>query len=263
MSEFVHLAVHSEYSVVDSVVFLDKLVPQVKDLGMSSIALTDRGNLTAMLKFQNECFKHGVKPIFGCELALLGAHGKTKLVVLATDQIGYHNLMRLVTNASRNSRSQRCADYEMLAEFNEGLILLSGGVRGDLGQRLLAGEYESTKNLLDWYEKHFSERFYAEISRTGRFDENDYIDAIVPLAAAGPSGVPVAAGRQATVRSPVRLPRSLHIGESEILPGGGSLPASRWVSHARAPDPSTRNLANPDVSMRPTSWRTACTSART
>ncbi|MCY4095610.1 MAG: DNA polymerase III subunit alpha [Gammaproteobacteria bacterium] len=221
MSEFVHLAVHSEYSVVDSVVFLDKLVPQVKDLGMSSIALTDRGNLTAMLKFQNECFKHGVKPIFGCELALLGAHGKTKLVVLATDQIGYHNLMRLVTNASRNSRSQRCADYEMLAEFNEGLILLSGGVRGDLGQRLLAGEYESTKNLLDWYEKHFSERFYAEISRTGRFDENDYIDAIVPLAAA--KNVPLVATNDVICVSErdfslhdakLCIQRSEHMGES-------------------------------------------------
>ena len=183
MNEFVHLSVHSEYSVVDSVVFLDKLAPAVGDLGMSSVALTDKDNLTAMLKFQNECFEQGIKPIFGCDLTLLGSHGKTKLIVLATNQPGYHNLMRLVTHASRNVRRQRCADYELLAEFNEGLILLSGGVQGDLGQRLLANEHESAENLLDWYRESFGDRFYVEVSRTGRINENEYIDAIVPLAA--------------------------------------------------------------------------------
>lgn len=180
MTEFVHLTVHSEYSVVDSVVFLDELVPAVKRLGMSSVALTDKGNLTAMLKFQNQCFEHGIKPIFGCELAILGLHGKSKLVVLAMNQPGYHNLMRLVTNSSRNTNNQRCADYEMLAEFNEGLLVLSGGVEGDLGQRLLADDFKSAESLLDWYEQHFGDRFYVEVSRTGRHDENDYIDAIVP-----------------------------------------------------------------------------------
>ncbi|MCY4129434.1 MAG: DNA polymerase III subunit alpha [Gammaproteobacteria bacterium] len=184
MTDFVHLSVHSEYSVEDSVVFLNQLVPAVKRLGMSSVALTDKGNLTAMLKFQNECRKHQIKPIFGCDLALSGANGKTKLLVLSANQAGYHNLIRLVTNASRNTGNQRCADYEMLSELNDGLILLSGGVNGDLGQRLLAKEYESAERLLDWYLEHFGDRFYAEISRTGRIDENDYIDSIVPLAAA-------------------------------------------------------------------------------
>ena len=183
MNQFVHLSVHSEYSVTDSVVFLDKLVPAVKRLGMSSVALTDKSNLTAMLKFQNECIEHGIKPIFGCDLTLLGAQGKSKLLVLAANQTGYHNLMRLVTNASRNNRSQRCADYEMLTEFNDGLILLSGGVNGDLGQRLLANEHTSAEELLDWYRQEFGDRFYAEVSRTGRIHENEYIDAIVPLTA--------------------------------------------------------------------------------
>ena len=158
---------------------------------MSSVALTDKGNLTAMLKFQNECLTQGVKPIIGCDLWALGSQGRTKLLVLATNQAGYHNLIRLVTNASRSTENQGCADYKLLSELNEGLIVLSGGVNGDLGQRLLADEFESAEKLLDWYLRHFGDRFYAEISRTGRINENDYIDAIVPLAAA--KGVPLVA----------------------------------------------------------------------
>ena len=191
MSDFVHLAVHSEYSLVDSVVFLDRLVPAVKELGMSCVALTDKGNLTAMLKFQNACFEQGIKPIFGCDLTLLGPSGKTKLLALAANQDGYHNLLRLVTNASRNVESDGCADYAMLSELNEGLILLSGGVAGDLGQRLLSDDYDSAERLLDWYLQHFGDRFYAEITRTGRVHENDYIESVVPLASA--KGAPLVA----------------------------------------------------------------------
>lgn len=191
MTDFVHLSVHSEYSVDDSVVFLNKLVPAVKQLGMSSVALTDKGNLTAMLKFQNEALEEGIKPIFGCDLAMLGPHGKTKLLVLATNQTGYHNLIRLVTNASRSTQNQCCADYKLLAELKEGLILISGGVNGDLGQRLLADEYEDAEDLIDWYLREFGDRFYAEVSRTGRANENDYIDAVVPLASV--KGVPLVA----------------------------------------------------------------------
>ena len=221
MTGFVHLSVHSEYSVDDSVVFLNELVPAVERLEMSSVALTDRGNLTAMLKFQNECRKHRIKPIFGCDLALSGAFGKSKLLVLAANQTGYHNLMRLVTNASRNVQNQRCADYEMLAELNEGLILLSGGVQGDLGQRLLADEHESAEKLLDWYLQHFGDRFYAEVSRTGRINENDYIDSIVPLAAV--KNVPLVATNDVVCVSEsdftlhdakLCIQRSEHMGES-------------------------------------------------
>ena len=191
MSDFVHLSVHSEYSIEDSVVFLNQLVPAVKQRGMSSVALTDKGNLTAMLKFQNESHENGIKPIFGCDIALKSPHGKTKLLALAMNQVGYHNLFRLVTNASRNTEHQGCADYELLSDFNEGLILLSGGVNGDLGQRLLADDYESAEKLVDWYLQLLGDRFYAEISRTGRINENDYIDAVVPLAS--DKGVPLVA----------------------------------------------------------------------
>lgn len=221
MTDFVHLSVHSEYSVEDSVVFLEQLVPAVKRLNMSSVALTDKGNLTAMLKFQNECREHRIKPIFGCDLALLSPHGKTKLLALAANQIGYHNLMRLVTNASRNIKDQRCVNYEMLSELNEGLILLSGGVQGDLGQRLLANEYESAEKLLDWYLQQFGDSFYAEISRTGRINENDYIDAVVPLASA--KNVPLVATNDVVCvlesdfslhDAKLCIQRSEHMGES-------------------------------------------------
>ena len=109
----------------------------------------------------------------------------------------------------------------MLAEFNEGLILLSGGVRGDLGQRLLANEHKRAEELLDWYAQHFGDRFYAEVSRTGRVDENDYIEAVVPLAAE--KNVPLAATNDVICVSDdaftlhdakLCIQRSEHMGES-------------------------------------------------
>lgn len=221
MTDFVHLSVHSEYSVEDSVVFLKQLAPAIRKLEMSSVALTDTGNLTAMLKFQTECHKEGIKPIFGCDLALSSSHGKSKLRLLAANQNGYHNLMRLVTNASRNAQNQGCADYEMLAELNDGLLLLSGGAQGEVGKRLLADQHESAEKLIDWYIRHFGDRFYIEVSRTGRINENDYIEAIVPLAYA--KNVPLVATNDVVCVSEsdftlhdakLCIQRSEHMGES-------------------------------------------------
>ena len=191
MSDFVHLSVHSEYSVVDSVVFLKALPPAIKQQGMSTVALTDKSNLIAMLKFQNACFDAGIKPIFGCDLNMHRPSCESRLLVLAANQVGYHNMIRLVTESSVNKSNRNCVESERLAELNEGLIVLSGGVSGDIGQRLLSGDVEGAGTLLDWYIRHFGDRFYAEVSRTGRLNENEYIEAIVPLVER--KGVPLVA----------------------------------------------------------------------
>ena len=189
MTDFVHLSVHSEYSVIDSVVFLNGIAPRIKQAGMSAVALTDRGNLFAMLKFQVSCFANGIKPIFGCDLNYNGVLGKSRLLVLATNQLGYHNLLRLVTAAT--SHVERGLDYSELESFNEGVIVLSGGVRGEVGQLLGSGEVTKAQETLERFQSTLGDRFYVELSRTGRAGENDYINQVVDLA--DQSNVPLVA----------------------------------------------------------------------
>ena len=191
MTDFVHLSVHTEYSIVDSVVFLEQLAPAIKDQGMTAVALTDKSNLTAMLKFQSACAKERIKPIFGCDINVFGELGPSRLLLLATNQTGYRNLIRLVTETCSNSKHPGSADYESLAEFNEGLIVLSGGVKGEIGRRLLNENPTGAAELLDWYRDRFGDRFYVELTRTGRKNENAYIEAVVPLAS--DKGIPLVA----------------------------------------------------------------------
>ncbi len=191
MNDFVHLSTHSEYSLVDSVVFLNQLAPAVKERGMSAVALTDKHSLTAMLKFQHACFDAGIKPIIGCDLTLLEGQGEFRLLALAANQDGHRNLIRLITEAARNPACRNRITRDMLVAHNEGLMLLSGGVTGDIGQCLLAADEANAEKHLDWYLDTFEDRFYATVTRTGRVGENAYIESVVPLAER--KGVPLVA----------------------------------------------------------------------
>lgn len=182
MTDFVHLNVHSEYSIEDSVIHLNQLVPEVKQRGMSAVALTDRNRLTAMLKFQSECIGEGVKPIIGCELSTATENGAASASVLCADQVGYHNLLRLVTAASRNTVDHGRVTVPMLEEFQRGLIFLTSGVKGHVGQTLLQHGPDDAAQLLDTYLQIFGDRLYVSISRTGRLQENDYIECMVDIA---------------------------------------------------------------------------------
>lgn len=181
MTDFVHLVVHSEYSISDSIVFLKNLAPAVKDADMAAVALTDRNNLMAMVKFQAACLEHGVKPIIGCDLRHDGSHGASRMFALAMNQTGYHNLIRLVTEASGDDSAGFFIDDDQLVERNEGLILISGGVASEIGQLLCDGDKLAAQERMAWYRERFGDRYYVALSRTGRVNENAYIEAVVPL----------------------------------------------------------------------------------
>lgn len=186
MNSFIHLAVHSEYSISDSVVRIDQLLQRVADLKMSAIALTDEVNLFALVKFYCAAFNKGIKPILGSELLLAEGDEIFRLTALCQNSIGLHHLIQLLSRAYTKGRihNQALIRWEWLVEARGGLIILSGGRRGDVGQALLQNHYPlAEERLIRWLD-YFPDSFYLELQRTKREQEEDYIYAAVKLALA-------------------------------------------------------------------------------
>jgi DNA polymerase III subunit alpha len=186
-TSFVHLSLHSEYSLVDSVIRIPQLMQRLQQLQMPAIALTDHSNLFAMVKFYRAAERAGIKPIIGAEIQLEPASGNlpARLLLLCQNRQGYTNLCRLVSHAylHSNSRDQHWVNKQDLFAHNEGLIALSGGLQGDIGQTLLqTGKTERAAQLLQQYQNHFGDRFVLQIARLGHSGEADYERWLIELA---------------------------------------------------------------------------------
>ncbi|MBX3706573.1 MAG: DNA polymerase III subunit alpha [Pseudomonadales bacterium] len=189
---FVHLRVHSEYSISDSIIKVKALAARVAALGMPAVALTDRSNLFALVKFYQACLDQGVKPLVGADLRVQSADGDPARVgVLAMNQAGYRNLLALVSDGYVASRTRGVVAREQLFARAEGLLVLSGGREGELGQALLKGDGAQARAVAEDWSAAFPGRFYIELVRTGRPQEEAYIAAAVELA--GALGLPVVA----------------------------------------------------------------------
>ncbi len=187
-SGFVHLHLHSEYSLVDGIVRIPALVKAVAAAGMPAVAITDQGNLFAMVKFYKAAQAAGVKPIVGVDLWVrCDAEGSPphRLVLLCQNQDGYRNLTRLVsrTYLEGQHRGMPMLDRAWLDGHTDGLIALSGGREGEVGRALLSGDPSAAKQVLEGWLELFPGRFYLELQRTGREGEEDYLHAAVALAA--------------------------------------------------------------------------------
>ncbi len=174
---FVHLHVHTEYSLDDGLVRIEPLMQRVSELGMPAVALTDRNNLFAAVKFYRAAWAHGIKPILGADIDLeLPAErdaGTARAVLLCQNEVGYRNLCTLLSDFYRHGA---CGiSRENLSAHNEGLIVLSGGLAGDIGQAVLSGNHAQAARALDYWQQHFDGRFYLEVSRTDRAHEDDYL----------------------------------------------------------------------------------------
>lgn len=185
---FVHLKLHSEYSLIDGLIKVKKLIERSVQMSMPAIAVTDHSNLFALIKFFRAATSAGIKPIAGCEFTLLGepdSQTGTELTLLVMDQTGYRNLTRLVSKAWLEGQRQGkpTIQHEWLPEYSEGLIALSGGRGGDVGKALLAGRLDEAKRLLHGWVQLFPQRYYLELQRSGRVDEEEYLHAAVSLAA--------------------------------------------------------------------------------
>ncbi|MDG6773099.1 DNA polymerase III subunit alpha [Thiomicrorhabdus sp. ZW0627] len=207
MTSFVHLHVHSEYSVVDSTLGVKSVVGLAKKGGQPAIALTDQSNLFALVKFYNAAIGSGVKPIIGSEIWIEDADESVfKCVLLCQDEQGYLNLSHLISMGYLKNQKLFQNDMvalikrEWLEQYNEGLIVLSGGREGDVGAAILAEKPNLVATRMKWWQTHFPDRFYLELIRTGRDGEEAYIVGAVE--AAQRYEVPVVATNDVRFASP-------------------------------------------------------------
>ncbi len=185
---FVHLRLHTEFSVVDGTNRIDELVKSAARDGQPALAITDLANLFGAVKFYKEGRKRGVKPIIGAELWLDGAAAEpgqlSRVVLLVQNRQGYLNLSELLTRAwtQTANKTQASVSWAWLSELNGGLICLSGAQAGPVGQALLQGDDERAVATALQLASIFAHRFYLELQRAGRTDDEPHIAAAVPLA---------------------------------------------------------------------------------
>ncbi|TNE78713.1 MAG: DNA polymerase III subunit alpha, partial [Gammaproteobacteria bacterium] len=192
---FVHLRLHSEYSLVDGMVRLKQLVKRVADFGMPAVALTDVCNFYGLVKFYKAAQGAGIKPICGADLQVAGDTPEDPaftVTLLVMNQEGYRNLTRLISRAYQEGQVQGKprVKREWIADAAPGLIALAGRF-SDVGQALLSGKGDLASQHLSGWLGQFPDRLYLELTRTGRAGEEDYLHRAVALA--GANNCPVVA----------------------------------------------------------------------
>jgi len=193
---FIHLRVHSEYSLANGAVRVKPLVSACAATGMPAVAITDQCNLFAMVKFYKAAMAAGVKPLIGVDLWVhneADPHQPGRVVLLCQNREGYLNLTRLISRSYVEGQERGVATIhkEWLQGASAGLISLSGGKGGDIGQALLAGNRSAAEAALAEWVSLFPGRFYIEVQRTGRPQDEEYLHEAVSLATA--AGMPVVA----------------------------------------------------------------------
>ncbi len=175
MKPFVHLHLHTEYSLLDGATRIKKLVKLAKEYDMPAVAITDHGNMFGTVTFHDACKEAGIKPILGCEFYVADdltiKSGKQKLahlVLLAKNEQGYKNISMLNTIAYRDGFYYKPRiDYKTLAQFHEGVVCLSACLAGDIPRLILDEQFEKAENLIQWFKDLFGDDFYLEIQQNG------------------------------------------------------------------------------------------------
>lgn len=187
MVDFIHLRVHTEFSLIDSTIRIKKLVSAVAEANMPAVAVTDQCNLYGAIKFYTSAQSAGVKPILGADFWVREAGEDAKssfITLLAMTHQGYLNIIELISQGFQHGQyhGSPYIRRQWITEHSEGVIVLSGGRHGDIGQALLGGREPEAKALLAAWQADFPNRFYIELQRTGRENEDDYLHAAVALA---------------------------------------------------------------------------------
>ncbi len=183
-AKFVHLHVHTEYSLLDGLSKISKLIRRSKELDMPAVALTDHGVMYGAVEFYKECTKEGVKPLIGMEAYVVNRNHTEKagkgennhLLLLAANNEGYQNLMHLSTIAHLEGFYYRPRfDKETLTKYSQGLICTSACAKGEIGQLLAENSYDKAREAAEWYQHLFADRYYLEIQR---HQNEDYFDSV-------------------------------------------------------------------------------------
>jgi DNA polymerase-3 subunit alpha len=175
MAEFVHLHVHSEYSLLDGLSRIDDLVQRTRELGMGALAITDHGVMYGSLGFYQKAVQNGIKPIVGCEMYLARRDMQSRrphkdgrpyhLVLIAEDQQGYQNLLQMTTRSHLDGFYYKPRiDKELLSRHADGLVALSACAKGEVAQLLTQGDHEGARRAAAWYQELLGPgRFYLEL----------------------------------------------------------------------------------------------------
>jgi DNA polymerase III subunit alpha len=190
---YIHLRLHTEFSVVDGTVRVEEAVKAAGTYGQGALAVTDLNNLFGAVKFYKEARNQGVKPILGAEIWLEGyaaaESGKeavlSRVVLLVQNKQGYLNLSEMLARAWTQNvvRANGVVKLDWLKELNAGLILLSGAQAGPVGQALVQGDAQRASDIAMQLASSFTHRFYIELQRAGRIDDEAHVSAAATLAA--------------------------------------------------------------------------------
>ena len=169
MAQFVHLHVHTQYSILDGAASIPSLISRAQQYGMEAVAITDHGNMYGVKEFYNAATKAKLKPIIGCETYIVAdRHVKNKeterryhLILLAKNEVGYHNLIKLVsigyTEGSYYGRPR--IDHTILEELHEGIICCSACIAGEVPKALMADNEAEAERIIEWYKGGFGDDY--------------------------------------------------------------------------------------------------------
>jgi len=193
---FVHLRMHSEYSMVDGICRIAPTLDRVAQYQMPAVAITDHINFCGLIKFYKKCRSKGIKPIAGVDLLVCDEEqesGHFQVTFLCMNETGYLNAKILISKAYQENQKRGIpiVDKRWLRQYNQGIIVLSGGRNGDVGKALVNGNHEQAAEFLGFWQHYFPNRYYMELQRTGRVGEGDYIRSVAAFASA--AGTPVVA----------------------------------------------------------------------
>ncbi len=204
---FVHLHVHSEYSLLDGACRIGPMLDKIKSMGQSAVAITDHGVMYGVIEFYKEALKRGIKPIIGCEVYVAPrsrfdkVHGidseRYHLVLLCKNNIGYKNLIKLVSEGWVNGfYTKPRIDKELLEKYNDGIIALSGCLAGEVARALQNGDYRQAKQAAQWYENTFGKgNYYLEIQNHGLDEQLKINSDLIKLSSE--TGIPLVATNDA------------------------------------------------------------------
>ena len=206
MPPFVHLHLHTEYSLLDGACRIGPLFDRIQELGQSAVAITDHGVMFGCVDFYKEAKKRGIKPIIGCEVYVANrtrhdkvSHmdGNNHLVLLCKNETGYQNLIKMVSAGfTEGFYTKPRIDSELLERHHEGLVCLSACLAGEIPQKLLAGRYEEAVQRARWFENLFGKgNYYIEIQDHGLADQRTVLPQLVRLSRE--TGIPLVATNDA------------------------------------------------------------------
>ena len=183
---FTHLHTHTEYSLLDGLSRINPMVQQCVDLGMDSIAITDHGAMYGVLDFYSEALEKGIKPIIGCEVYVAPGDRKGRdpndrtpfhLTLLAKDNVGYKNLIQLVSKSNLEGFYYKPrVDKQLLEEYRTGIVVLSGCLNGEIAKNIQADRIKEARTVASWFKEVFKDDFYLELQRHPGLVEQDVVN---------------------------------------------------------------------------------------